>query len=149
MLRELQDFQKNQILINTLYAQHTEPICKKHHLTRMELDILLFLANNPGFDTASDIVEIRRLTKSHVSTSVKSLENRGFLTKSYTPSNRKTAHLSLCDPAMPVVTDGQTAQKKFFDAVFRGFSPEDFKTMERLLNLISSNVQSTSSSGLS
>ena len=149
MLRELQDFQKNQILINTLYAQHTEPICKKHHLTRMELDILLFLANNPGFDTASDIVEIRRLTKSHVSTSVKSLENRGFLKKSYTPFNRKTAHLTLCDPAMPAVTDGQAAQRKFFDTVFRGFSPEDFKTMERLLNLISSNVQLTSSPGLS
>lgn len=149
MLRELQYFQKNQVLSHTLYAQHIEPVCRKHHLTRMELDILLFLANNPGFDTASDIVEIRRLTKSHVSTSVKSLENRGFLTKSYTPSNRKTAHLSLCDPAMPAVTDGQTAQKKFFDAVFRGFLPEDFKTMERLLNLISSNIQSASSPGLS
>lgn len=147
MLRELQDLQKNQILIRTLYAQHTEPICKKHHLTRMELDILLFLASNPDFDTASDIVGICRLTKSHVSISVRSLVNRGFLKKSYTPFNRKTAHLTLCDAALPVVKDGQTAQRKFFDTVFRGFSPEDFKTMERLLNLISSNVHSASSPG--
>ena len=34
--------------------------------TRNELDVLLFLANHPGLDTARDISELRGLTKSHV-----------------------------------------------------------------------------------
>ena len=32
--------------------------------------ILLFLANNPEYDTASEIVRVRQLTKSHVSASI-------------------------------------------------------------------------------
>lgn len=63
-------------LFKKIYDQSLEPVCKKYQLTRMELDILLFLANNPGYDTAKDIIERRRLTKSHVSMSLKDLERR-------------------------------------------------------------------------
>ena len=35
-------------LFKKIYDQSLEPVCKKYQLTRMELDILLFLANNPG-----------------------------------------------------------------------------------------------------
>lgn len=44
-------------LFKKIYDQSLEPVCKKYQLTRMELDILLFLANNPGYDTAKDIIE--------------------------------------------------------------------------------------------
>ena len=43
-------------LFKKIYDQSLEPVCKKYQLTRMELDILLFLANNPGYDTAKDII---------------------------------------------------------------------------------------------
>ena len=39
-------------------------------LSRGELDVLLFLANHPEYDTATDVVKIRRLSKSHVSATV-------------------------------------------------------------------------------
>ena len=39
----------------------------------MEFNILLFLANNPEFDTAARITKKRAFTKSHVSMSVRSL----------------------------------------------------------------------------
>ena len=35
-------------LFKKIYDQSLEPVCKKYQLTRMELDILLFLANNPA-----------------------------------------------------------------------------------------------------
>ena len=53
--------------IKALYADCMEPVCHTYHITRMELDILLFLANNPKYDTAAEIIEIRYLAKSHVS----------------------------------------------------------------------------------
>ena len=36
-------------------------------LSGMETNVLLFLYNNPGYDTASDIVELRSFPKSNVS----------------------------------------------------------------------------------
>ena len=44
-------------LTKRLYGQRIQPVCEAYGLTRMEMDILLFLANNPAFDTARDIVE--------------------------------------------------------------------------------------------
>lgn len=66
-------------LTKRLYGQRIQPVCEAYGLTRMEMDILLFLANNPAFDTARDIVERKQFTKSHVSASVAELERRGYL----------------------------------------------------------------------
>ena len=61
------EFWDHLFLFKRLYDQTMDPIAQQWDLTRMELDILLFLANAPAYDTAADIVERRRLTKSHVS----------------------------------------------------------------------------------
>lgn len=62
-----------------LYNSKLKPIADHYGLTSMEFSILLFLANNPEYDTATEIVTIRHLTKSHVSASVRSLEEKGLL----------------------------------------------------------------------
>ena len=38
------------------YSRLMEPVCKKWDLTHNELDVLLFLANNPEQNRAADIV---------------------------------------------------------------------------------------------
>ena len=39
----------------------------------------MFLHNNPQYNTAADIVKVRKSTKSHVSTSLKDLEGKGMV----------------------------------------------------------------------
>lgn len=128
-------------LFKKIYDQSLEPVCKKYQLTRMELDILLFLANNPGYDTAKDIIERRRLTKSHVSMSLKDLERRDLVQKEYYPGNQKTAHLKLSSASVQMVAEGQQAQKKFFQTVFRDFNPEDVSRMEDYFDRMRKNMQ--------
>ncbi|EDS05923.1 transcriptional regulator, MarR family [[Clostridium] scindens ATCC 35704] len=128
-------------LFKKIYDQSLEPVCKKYQLTRMELDILLFLANNPGYDTAKDIIERRRLTKSHVSMSLKDLERRDLVQKEYYPGNQKTAHLKLSSASIQMVAEGQQAQKKFFQTVFRDFNPEDVSRMEDYFERMRKNMQ--------
>ena len=55
-------------------------VCEKYDLRKLEYDILLFLYHNPKYHTAADIVRIRKSTKSHVSTALKVLEEKGFIT---------------------------------------------------------------------
>ena len=128
-------------LFKKIYDQSLEPVCKKYQLTRMELDILLFLANNPGYDTAKEIIERRRLTKSHVSMSLKDLERRELVQKEYYPGNQKTAHLKLSSASIQMVAEGQQAQKKFFQTVFRDFNPEDVSRMEDYFERMRKNMQ--------
>ncbi|MGI6070570.1 MAG: MarR family transcriptional regulator [Blautia sp.] len=125
----LVEFRNNISLLKRLYDQLMEPVCQDYAITRMELDILLFLANNPKYDTAADIIRRRCLTKSHVSTSVKKLEDNGYLERKFHPGNRKSVHLSLKEPAGPIVKAGQAAQKSFFAVVFQGFSQEEINVV--------------------
>ena len=137
---------EHQNAVKTLYSRCVGEICEKRDITRMELDILLFLANNPCFDTATEIVEIRYLSKSQVSASVKLLETRGYLRKEYGDKNRKTAHLKICEKAADIVEDGRAAQEKFLRIMLEGFSGEEIAVMkgfnERILDNLNSYMNS-------
>ena len=131
---------EHQNAIKALYSKCVERVCVKHNITRMELDILLFLANNPCFDTASDIIEVRYLSKSQVSSSIKLLEQCGYLRKEYLKCNRKTAHLRVCKEAMDIIHDGQAAQEKFISIMLNGFSQEEIDTMKQHNDHILRNI---------
>lgn len=121
---------EHQNAVKMLYSRCMEATCAKHEVTRMELDILLFLANNPRYHTAKEIVEVRYLSKSQVSASITLLERRGFLRKEYAENNRKTAYLRICDGARPIIADGQAAQERFIRILLRGFSPEERERLQ-------------------
>ena len=131
---------EHQNAIKALYSKCVEGVCEMHNITRMELDILLFLANNPCFDTATDIIEVRYLSKSQVSSSIKLLEQCGYLGKEYVDSNRKTAHLKICKEAMDIIRDGQAAQEKFISIILDGFSQEEIGSMKQHNDRILRNI---------
>ena len=43
------------------YGRACKPLCQQLHLPQTAFDILMFLANNPGYQTARDIVEVRHI----------------------------------------------------------------------------------------
>ena len=131
---------EHQNAIKALYSKCVEGVCVKHDITRMELDILLFLANNPSFDTATDIIEVRYLSKSQVSSSIKLLEQCGYLRKEYLPCNRKTAHLRICEGAKNIISDGQAAQEKFISIMLDGFSQAEIDSMKQYNDQILHNI---------
>ena len=131
---------EHQNTIKTLYSKCVSGICIKYNLTRMELDILLFLSNNPHFDTATDIVEIRYLSKSQVSSSVKLLVRRGFIKKEYSKDNHKTAHLKICDTASSIIADGRAAQEKFIAIMLKNFTQAEIDCIKQHTNRICQNI---------
>lgn len=123
-----------------LYTATVSPVCVKHGLTYMEFTVLMFLANNPQFDTASDIVRYRHLTKSHVSMSVRSLEDKGLLKGAHHEPNRRTIHLTVLDAAAMIVSDGKEAQQKFGKILFSGFSDSEYEQFAAFMKRIDKNI---------
>ncbi len=134
------DFLDTITTIKKLYTVSLEPVCKQYDLTRMELDILLFLANNPQYDSAKDIIERRKLTKSHVSTSIKSLTKNNYLKPVYLPNNKKTVHLKLLNSADEIIKAGQQAQK-IFETILKDFSKDEKQTIINAFSKIQRNAQ--------
>lgn len=124
-----------------LYMSLVSPLCKKHGLTYMEFTVLMFLSNNPQFDTAADIVKYRHLTKSHVSLSIRGLEEKGLLAGGYHKPNRKSVHLTVLPAAGGVVEDGRGAQRALFSLLFDGFSDEERKALLSFLDRIDKNIE--------
>ena len=127
--------------IKLLYETYTRPIREKYELTQMEFNILLFLHNNKGHDTAAEIVKMRKLSKSQVSSAVKFLLERGFLECTYTEDNHKKIHLILSERSSAVITEGLAAQLHHRDAILRDFSEEEKRVFTDMFHRISENAK--------
>lgn len=122
------------------YSRAMEPICRQWDLTRNELDVLLFLANNPQFDRASDVSLYRGMAKSHVSLSVASLEEKGLLCRREDTHDRRAVHLSLTGDAHGIAAQGQVAQRNFFAEIFRGLTGEEMVLWAEITRKVSDNI---------
>lgn len=126
--------------ITNCYEMLTRKVCEKYQLTQMEYDILIFLHNNPQHNTAAEIVKIRKSTKSHVSSSLKNLENRGLVERIQSADNKKHIEIVLLEKAVPIIEDGIKVQKEFAKTLLQGLSEEEKRICVEVFNKICKNA---------
>lgn len=127
--------------ITAYYESLTKSLCDKYQLTQMEYDTLMFLSNNPQFNTAADIVKVRKSTKSHVSVSLKALENKGLIEKKQNAANKKCVEIFLLDKAREIVEEGVQVQRQFMKNMFQGLTEEEMIIWKTLFNKICNNAE--------
>ena len=110
-------------------------------LSQMEYDILMFPHNNPQYNTAAEIVKIRKSTKSHVSTSLKNLESKGLVERIQSKDNKKHIEIALLDQAEIIIEAGLNAQKQFAQNVLRGLTEEEIRLCIRVFDKICNNAE--------
>ena len=116
--------------ITSCYELFTRKVCDRYQLTQMEYDILMFLHNNPKYNTAADIVKIRKSTKSHVSTSLKALENKGLIERIHSARNKKHIEIVIL----------KKAQKEFAKNALDGLTEEEKYMCMAVFNKICANA---------
>ena len=127
--------------ITRYYEMKVCGVCEKYQLRQLEYDILMFLYNNPEYNTAADIVRVRKSTKSHVSTSLKVLENRGFIERRVDKDNKKRVTIHLLQMANEVIEDGIWAQKEFAQDMFDGLSEEEIRVFMNVFQRVYDNAE--------
>lgn len=93
----------------------------------------MFLYHNPEYNTAADIVRIRKSTKSHVSTALKVLEDRGYITKKINKNNKKRVELFLEDSANEIVKEGLNVQNQFAHDMLQDLTQDEIKVCKKYL----------------
>ena len=117
------------------------PVCGKWELTRNELDVLLFLWNNPQYDRATDIVNYRGIAKSHVSMSVAHLESRGFLVRKLDEADRRAVHLVLTEQGNGIAQEARKYQTQFFSALYQGVTEDEFALWGKVTEKVCNNIR--------
>ena len=124
-----------------LYDKLLKKVCMEHDLTMIEADIISFLQNNPGKDTAADIVELRLLSKGAVSKGVESLIQKSLLERIPDTEDRRKIHLRLKPQAGPVTETVNEVRDEFLETVLDGFTKEELETQDRLLKKLFDNTK--------
>lgn len=124
-----------------IYTRQLEPVCRRWSLARSEVDVLLFLYNNPEYDRAADVVAHRGMTKSHVSMSVAALEQRGLLTRTFSETDRRTAHLLLSEQGRQIAAEARRAQQDFFRLLYDGVGQEELALWEAITHKVHDNIE--------
>lgn len=136
MNRIIENMYANRELHSLLFAS----VCEEYDLTLTEMLVLLFLNNHQNSDTATDIVEELKITKSHVSASVRDLEERGYIKGVHMGNNRRSIHLQLCDKSTEIVKAGKKLQKEFMSIICSGFSGEELGALEQFILRMTENA---------
>lgn len=100
------------------YTAVCKPLCQTLKLPQTAFDILLFLANNPAYQTAADIVEVRKIKANLVSVNVDKLVRDGYLTRESMPGDRRKTRLLCTEKAQPVIMQGRQLQSAFLQRLF-------------------------------
>ena len=100
------------------YTAVCKPLCQTLKLPQTAFDILLFLANNPAYQTAADIVEVRKIKANLVSVNVDKLVRDGYLTREPMPGDRRKTKLLCTEKAQPVIMQGRQLQSAFLQRLF-------------------------------
>ncbi len=123
------------------YAAWMQPLNQQHQLPPNGLDILLFLANNPGKDTARDICHCRQLKPGLVSIAVEKLVQAGYLQRQSVPGDRRKDRLVCTEAAAAIIEEGRRQQEAFGRKLNEGLTQEDTACILHCLNVVDQNLK--------
>ena len=117
------------------------PLCEKTQLPPAAVDILLFLANNPGHDTAAAVCRMRGLKPGIVSFHVDRLVTEGYLLRQGVPGDRRKTMLLCTEKAAPIIAQGRVLQHSFAEQLASGLSEEDLEHFRRYITVFDRNIE--------
>lgn len=122
------------------YSMCCKPLCQEMRIPQTAFDILMFLANNPKFRTARDIVEIRKIRANLVSINVDKLVREGYLDRRDSPEDRRKTLLVCTEKAAPIIEKGRQMQAAFWERLFQNIDEESRVIFSKIMKEIGANI---------
>ncbi|HCS68127.1 MAG TPA: MarR family transcriptional regulator [Oribacterium sp.] len=122
------------------YARSCKTLCHTLDIPQTAFDILMFLANNPEYKSARDIVEIRHIKANLVSINVERLVQEGLVERREVAGDRRRVELLLTPKAEPLVAQGRIVQKEFLEKLLQGLDAKTLEVCNAAMQQIEANI---------
>lgn len=129
------------------YVEQFSPMLERTGLSINEIHVLLFLVNNPAYNTARDVTELRGLGKSQVSQAVELLAGRGLLTRIPDGEDRRVVHLILTEAGRASAGEAREIQAQCGRQLTAELTDAEQAQLDALLNKIADNAGALAKKG--
>lgn len=126
--------------LGNTYDEACKPICTKYGITKTGFDILMFLANNPEYRTASEVVDIRMIKANLVSVNVDKLVKEGYLKRKPIVGDRRKTELLITEKTSSLVADGKEFQKNMLNKLMKNTTEEQRNVFAQVLEIMNENL---------
>lgn len=115
-------------------------VLRRHGLTVAQFAALYGLAENPGISGAG-LARACLVTPQAIFAVLKTLESRGFVTRSRDDWNRNATTVTLTDAGNDALTAADADASRIEEHIYNALAPDERKELRRLLTLTSSALQ--------
>ena len=122
------------------YNRTCKSLCQELKLPQTAFDILMFLANNPEFNTARDICEIRGIRSGMASVAVDFLVKNGYLIRQADPDDRRIWRLLITEKSTEIILTGKQIPQEFGHQLTEGISEKDLKVYMEIAEKFKENI---------
>ena len=123
-----------------LYEKKLCVIYENYNLRKIDMEIVVYLANCGKEDTAKDIANTNMFTKGHISQSVKRLNDLGYVSIVQDTKDMRVQHLKLTDKVRPMLKELKTEKDKVAERVFAGITEEEYRMMKQVFDKMCANI---------
>ena len=136
----ISNFVAHLIQFERLYKRYFQKAVEEYAFTPNEISVLIFLSNHPHLDTARDIVRFRGIPKGLVAQSVRSLEEKGYVTVAQDSLDRRVFHLKLSEKSKDIVRRLRESEKILSQHLQKGIAKQDWEVTQRTMQHILQNI---------
>lgn len=122
------------------YAGWCKPFCQEVGIPQTAFDILMFLANNPAYNTARDIAEMRKIKANLISVNVDKLVCEGYLIREPAPDDRRVTLLKCTEKAQTIIDRGHKLQSEFYAELFKDIDEKSRIDFLNTMGKIAKNI---------
>lgn len=124
------------------YRIRCKSLCREIRIPQTAFDILMFLADHPGYNTAKDIVRLRGLKANLISINVDRLVLDGYLDRQSFPGDRRKTVLVCTPKAEPIIQKGYQLQAAFVEDIFEGVDEQSRRNFFSVIEQVERNLYS-------
>ena len=130
------------VKIDKVYQKLCSQSVSEYSFTPNEIVVMMFLANNEGLKSASEIAQYRNISKGLIARSVDSLCEKGYITADRDKNDRRLVRLQLTEKSKNIVERIRRCRKDFVEELHREIPEEDIKILHRTASIMNQNVES-------
>ena len=124
----------------TVYQRFCQNVIRDWDLNATSFQVIMFLANNPQYNTARDVCRMRGIKTGIASIAVEQLIQMGYLERKTDPNDRRIQRLYVTEEAAELVKQGREVQQEFAQAITGALRPEEMELYFSLIEKIMARI---------